>query len=180
MLFRSYYQYTGKAATQFRKLEHRAFWLVAHWLGRKFQLTTAAVLARFGKGGAFTAEGVRLVRHSAYPTLRYKENYLKPNPYTTQAKIGREELPDENPWLGFEDRPGWADIRVKVLERDGWTCRLCRRPVTNETAQVDHLRRYSSYKRPVDANRPENLWTLCIDCHAKKTEWERQRESRMR
>jgi RNA-directed DNA polymerase len=175
-----YYQCTSKAATQFRELEHRTFWWVAHWLGRKFQMTIAAVLTRFCKEGVFAADEVKLVRHSAYPALRYKDRFLKPNPYTTQEKIVREELPDEDPWLGFEDRPGWADIRLEVLGRDGWTCRLCDRPVTNETAQVDHLRRYSSYKRPVDANRPENLWTLCIDCHAKKTERERQMESRMR
>lgn len=35
-------------------------------------------------------------------------------------------------------------------------------------------------KRPVDANRLENLQTLCVPCHARKTELDRQRESRVR
>jgi RNA-directed DNA polymerase len=174
-----YYQYTSKAATQFRKLEHRTFWLVAHWLGRKFHLTIPQVLVRFQQDSDFTEGEVKLVKHTAHPALKYKGRFLKPNPYTTQEKIERESLPDENPWLGFEDRPGWADIRLTVLKRDGWTCRFCKEVVTNETAEVDHILRYSHYKRPVDANRPENLWTLCIDCHARKTEWERQMESRM-
>jgi len=176
-----YYQYTSKTTRQFSKLECKAFWLMAHWLGRKFQLTMPQVLARFyTKGVGIGEEEIKLKRHGEFLTLQYKERFLKPNPYTTQEKIGREELPDDNPWPGFEDRPGWTDIKRKALERDNWTCRLCKTVCTPETCQVDHLIKYSSYKRPVDANRLDNLWTLCITCHKIKTESEQRRESRMR
>lgn len=175
-----YYQYTGRASTQFRKLEHKTFWYMAHWLGRKFRLTMPQVMRRFCKGGSLTDGKTTLTRHSNFPTLRYKKRFLKPNPYTSQGRIEREELPDENPWPGFEDRPGWADLRRQVMERDGMTCRLCKSPVTPETCQVDHIIRYSRFKRPVDANRLGNLWTLCIPCHRSKTESEQRMESRMR
>jgi len=176
-----YYQYTSKALYQFRKLEHKTFWQMAHWLGRKFQLAMPQVMDRYYTRGVGLGEGeVHLKRHSEFPTLQYKERFLKPNPYTTEEKIGREELPDDNPWPGFEDRPGWADIRLKALERDNWTCRLCKTVCTPETCQVDHIIRYSHYKKPVDANFLGNLWTLCITCHKRKTEYEQRMESRMR
>jgi RNA-directed DNA polymerase len=174
-----YYQYTSKASTQFNRLEHKTFWLLAHWLGRKFQLSMPRVMRRFRKDGSLTDGVTTLTRHTAFPTLQYKKRFLKPNPYTSQERIEREELPDENSWPGFEDRPGWADLRRQVMDRDGMTCKLCKSPVTPETCQVDHIIQYSRFKRPVDANRLGNLWTLCIDCHSKKTESERQMESRM-
>src|SRR5262249_3802091 len=125
-------------------------------------------------------ETCTLVRHTSFKTRRYQLSPRKPNPYTTQAVIEREELLDDNPWLGHEPRPGMMDLRPLVLERDGYICRLCKKPVTSATANVDHIRPLRYIKRPVDANTLRNLWTLCIPCHQKKTEYDRQMESRMR
>jgi RNA-directed DNA polymerase len=174
-----YYQYTSKAGQQFSELSYRTFWRMAHWLGRKLQLSMPRVMARFRKDGSLGEEEVTLARHTDFPTLRYKKRFLKPNPYTVQEKIEREELPDDNPWPGFENRPGLADTKRKAQERDNWMCRICKKAVTPETCEVDHAIPYRSYKRPVDANRLENLWTLCIPCHRRKTESQRQMESRM-
>jgi len=174
-----YYQYTSMAYTQFRKLEYKTFWYMAHWLGRKYQLSMPRVMRRFRKGCSLTDGETTLTRHTNFPTLQYNKRFLKPNPYTTQERIEREELPDEHPWPGFEDRPGWADLRRQVMERDGMTCRLCKSPITPETCEVDHIIPYNRFKRPVDANRLKNLWTLCIACHRTKTESERQMESRV-
>jgi RNA-directed DNA polymerase len=173
-----YYQYTSKASTQFKRLEYKTFWLMAHWLARKYRLAMPDVMRRFREGCNLTDGETTLTRHTQFPTLRYKRP-LKPNPYTTQESIEREEFPDENPWRGFESRPGMADLRRQVMERDGMTCRLCKTPVTPETCQVDHIIRYSRFKRPVDANRLRNLWTLCIPCHRAKIESERRMESRV-
>jgi group II intron reverse transcriptase/maturase len=175
-----YYQYTGKASTQFNKLEHKTFWAVAHWLGGKFKLSMQQVMKRFYRNTSLGEDGATLTRHTAFPTLRYRERFLKPNPYTTREVIGREELPEDNPWLGFEDRPGWTDTKRKAQERDNWTCRICKKAVAPETCEVDHIIPYDRYKRPVDANRLENLWTLCIECHRTKTESDRRRESPVR
>jgi group II intron reverse transcriptase/maturase len=181
-----YFRYTNKAQAQFSRLDHETFWLVAHWLGRKHRLSMPAVLARYysrGNGSAKAlGEGkVRLVKHSSIKTRRYRDSPFKPNPYTTQEmEIKREELLDEHPWLGTEARPGMADLRPRVLDRDGYRCFLCKGPVTDATAQVDHLRPVCHFRRPVDANRLENLQTLCIACHAWKTEYDRRMESRMR
>jgi group II intron reverse transcriptase/maturase len=175
-----YYQYTSKAAVQFGKLDYRTFWHMAHWLGRKFKLSMPQVMARFRTNGYLSEGDVTLLKHAAFPTTQYKQRFLKPNPYTKQEIIAREELPDEDPWIGFEDRPGWADLKRQAQERDNWTCRVCKSRVTPETCQVDHIIPYSSFKRPVDANRLDNIWTLCIDCHRVKTELERRMESPVR
>jgi predicted amidohydrolase YtcJ len=45
-----YYQYTGKASTQFNKLAYRVFWALAHWLSRKFRLTRRGVMPRYLRG----------------------------------------------------------------------------------------------------------------------------------
>jgi RNA-directed DNA polymerase len=182
-----YYQYTSKVGHQFSLMEREAFWRVAHWLARKHQLSIPATLARFrtasvpGTPGALGVDKVQLTRHSSFKGRRYHASPSKPNPYTTQEVIiEREGRLDDNPWLGTEARPGMMDLRPVVLERDAYRCVLCGAAVTDGTAQVDHLRPVRSFKRPVDANRLENLRTLCAPCHARKTEFDRRRESRVR
>jgi RNA-directed DNA polymerase len=182
-----YYQYTSKACRQFSRMERETFWLVAHWLARKHRLGIPETLTKFyavhvkGDPKTLGVDEVWLVRHTSYKGLRYRSSPFKPNPYTTTgAGFEREELFDDDPWRGTESRPGMADLRPLVLKRDGNRCRRCKEPVTEETAQVDHIRPVRSFKRPVDANRLENLWTLCIRCHKWKTEKDRQRESPVR
>jgi RNA-directed DNA polymerase len=171
-----YFQYTSMVGVQFGRLEYETFWLMAHWLGRKFKLSMSEVMCQYK-----TALTVALKGHRGFKARKYTERFVKPNPYTAEHGFDREELPDTNPWIGTEDRPGAADLRLVVLERDGYKCRRCGRPVTNATAQVDHIRPVASFKRPEDAQRLENLQTLCTEpCHMRKTELYRQRESRMR
>jgi 5-methylcytosine-specific restriction endonuclease McrA len=181
-----YYQYTSKVGRQFSLMEREAFWRMAHWLARKHQLSIPATLARFhnvrseGAPRTLGVGKVWLIRHSSFKGQRYHASPSKPNPYTTrEVVLEREEGLDDNPWLGTEERPGMMDLRPVVLERDAYRCVLCKAAVTNGTAQVDHLRPVCSFKRPVDANRLDNLQTLCISCHARKTEFDRQRESRV-
>jgi group II intron reverse transcriptase/maturase len=182
-----YYQCTSKVGHQFSLMEREAFWGVAHWLARKHQLSIPATLARFltaavpGARETLGVDKVRLIRHSDFKGRRYHVSPSKPNPYTTrEVVIEREGRLDNSPWLGTEERPGMMDLRAVVLERDAYRCVLCGTAVTDSTAQVDHLRPVCSFKRPVDANRLDNLRTLCAPCHAWKTEFDRQRESRVR
>ena len=177
-----YYQYTSKASATFSKVEDRAFWLLAHWLGRKYQLNMSEVMKRYRlEAGLGTKEYQLTKAYRDFPSLRYAKRFLKSNPYTTQEKIQREELLTETYWTGQERRPGTADLRPLILERDGYICQRCGERGTPETLHVDHIRPVRRFKRPVDANVPENLQTLHIEvCHKQKTEIDRQRESRVR
>jgi 5-methylcytosine-specific restriction endonuclease McrA len=67
-----------------------------------------------------------------------------------------------------------------MLERDQYTCQHCGLAMTTTTGEVDHIKPVRRFKRPIDANVLENLWTLCRPCHAAKTHQDRQVESRMR
>ena len=134
---------------------------------------------RDGKNTFATEQGYRLILPSGFSSATYKKRFLKPNPYTTQEEVKREELPNDKYWSGYEARLGMADLRLIVLERDGYTCQICERRVTLHTAQVDHLKPFRRFKKPVDANTPENLWVLCEPCHRRKTELDREAESRV-
>lgn len=173
-----YYQYTSKAATQFQEVEHYTFWRMAHWLGRKFKIKMPVVMERYKCDSTFITAKQQLLRASNFSTQNYKRRFFKPNPYTTQVAIIREELPQDDYWVGNEARKGMADLRPLVMERDGYICQLCGKPVTEERAQIDHIKPVRRFKRPVDANFPDNLWTVCIECHEWKTEYDRQMESR--
>jgi hypothetical protein len=176
-----YYQYTGKAATQFSELEHVLFWKMAHGLGRKFNMRMSEVMRRFHKTGSFATTEDYLIKPTEYKSLQYRERFFKPNPYLTLEKeLSREALLDETYWTGDEQRPGMADLRPQILERDRYTCQHCGTAVTTTTGEVDHIKPVRRFKRPIDANVPETLWTLCLPCHAAKTPQDRQAESRMR
>ena len=175
-----YYQFTSRPSTDFSKLGSITFWLTAHWLCRKYRISMPTCMRRFYGGKRLGTANTKLTKHQSFKHQKWMKGSLVPNPYTTQATIAREELPDKNPWTGHEDRPGWADIRLIVLQRDDFTCGLCKTTVTYSNAQVDHLVPYRKFKRPVEANRPENLWTLCEECHKRKTQSDRRMESRVR
>lgn len=182
-----YYRYTHKVHAQFQQMEHAAFEVFSRWLATKHQLSLPETLARFyarrdgHDAKTLGVDKVWLARHTSYKGRHYHGSPFKPNPYTTQevSLLRREELLEENPWLGVEERPGMEDLRPQVLERDGYHCVKCQAAVTKETAQVDHDRPVCDFKRPVDANRLDNLQTLCIACHKRKTETDRRMESRM-
>jgi RNA-directed DNA polymerase len=180
-----YYQYTSKVAVPFGKMQTEAFWLFAHWLGRKHKLKMTEVMQTYykvhvkGDSKTLGVDEIWLARHSSFKAKRYSDSPFKPNPYTTLGPIKREELLDDNPWLGNEERPGMADLRPIVLERDEFRCCQCGEAVTYRTAQVDHIKSVCRFKIPVDANRLENLQTLCIPCHEQKTRSHHQGESRV-
>jgi RNA-directed DNA polymerase len=176
-----YYQYTSRTAMQFGDVEYHPFWGMAHWLGRKYQLTLPVVLQQFREGGHCTTQKLRLLRPTDFPPLQYKQRFLKPNPYIMQEKkLDREELPAETYWTGYEARPGMGDLRPLILDRDEHTCQIGGNKVTDSTAQVDHIRPVRRFKRPTAANVDWNLWTLCMPCHKEKTKYDQQAESRVR
>lgn len=176
-----YYQYASKTSVQFGKVEHYTFWRMGHWLGRKFQISIREVMRRYRKENTFANGEYRLMKATEIKTKRYRKSARKPNPYTEQeVRIRRERLLQESHWTGWEPRAGMNDLRPQVMERDGHVCQMCEKAVRRHTAHIDHIKPVRRFKRPVEANRMENLWTLCIACHKEKTETDRQMESRMR
>ena len=59
----------------------------------------------------------------------------------------------------------WSTIRLAVLKRDGYQCRIHGQGCTWLATEVDHI-------IPGDDHRLENLQALCHRCHAGKTAFE--------
>jgi RNA-directed DNA polymerase len=180
----NYYRYAYNASRVFAAMDHFAFWRMAHWLGRKYRCSMPRVMRRYKRrvNGHVTL-GVEA--GAVFRIFSIKRDQLRsrtfPNPYELpQADLVREFCyATGRLWTGHEDRPGITDLRWLVLCRDLYRCRNCGREVTEDTAEVDHIRPVRRYRRPIDANVKGNLQTLCIECHRAKTQTDRQMESRM-
>lgn len=55
-------------------------------------------------------------------------------------------------------------MREYILKRDHFTCRYCESPVTNKTANIDHVRPWKLGGRTIESN----LVTCCQPCNARK------------
>lgn len=58
----------------------------------------------------------------------------------------------------------WKVLRMAILERDGFRCKVCG---TGGRLEVDHVKAVRTH--PELSYTPENLQALCPSCHTKKT-----------
>ncbi|HEU4746239.1 MAG TPA: DEAD/DEAH box helicase [Anaerolineales bacterium] len=63
--------------------------------------------------------------------------------------------------------PGWSQIRDRVRARDRYTCQVCGAVETDRQHDVHHKVPFRAFTSFVEANRLENLTTLCPACHHK-------------
>lgn len=61
--------------------------------------------------------------------------------------------------------PQWPRIRSLVLERDQHRCQVCGTPSSLQPLHVHHIRPLRTFDSIQDANRLDNLTTLCPTCH---------------
>lgn len=75
---------------------------------------------------------------------------------TEEAMTRIEEL-RAMPYSEYLEQPEWQKTRLRAIERDGSICRACG---SSERLNVHHV----TYERTGE-ERPEDLTTLCRDCH---------------
>lgn len=63
--------------------------------------------------------------------------------------------------------PGWAQIRDQVRARDRYTCQVCGVVEAGRQHDVHHKVPFRAFPSSVEANRLDNLITLCPSCHRK-------------
>ena len=63
--------------------------------------------------------------------------------------------------------PDWPRIRDRVRARDKYTCQVCGAVESNRQHDVHHKTPFRAFTSMMDANRLENLTTLCPSCHRK-------------
>lgn len=59
----------------------------------------------------------------------------------------------------------WNQQRLSVLERDAYTCQVCGRTDKGPNLHVHHKIPFKQFSSYLEANRTENLITLCSSCH---------------
>jgi len=63
--------------------------------------------------------------------------------------------------------PDWNRIRDRVRARDGYKCQVCGAPETTRQHDIHHKTPFKAFASREEANRLENLTTLCPSCHHK-------------
>ena len=87
-------------------------------------------------------------------------------------KMWISEQPDLQPKVGTPSHrrgANWAEQSDRARERDEYACRICGQSEEDLGRQLDvhHKIPYRNFKSNVEANRLENLITVCPSCHAK-------------
>ncbi len=86
-----------------------------------------------------------------------------------------ERLSQDGLWTNAPNDygPAWPQIRARVRARDGFRCQLCWRAETDRQHDVHHKTPFRMFRdaegkiQREQANRMENLVTLCPECHHK-------------
>ena len=182
-----YYKASSSPSRPFDTLTQELFWDMAHWLGRKFDITMPEVMKRYRKEHTFGTKRTQLVTPFEHKAKRLLTKTWH-NPYTAKEAIVREKLLIiQSLWSGEEYRHGRMDIREDVRERKGTICAIngpdCESrgiPLHPSEVIVDHIRLRSKFKYPKDADRMDNYQILCTNCHRAKTKNDLEVLSRVR
>ena len=181
-----YYRSTSSPACIFSALSHELYWLMAHWLGRKYTTSTPGILHKYKEGDTFRVGATKLVMPQEYKAKKFVAKTWH-NPYTGTAPLTRERLFSlENIWTGYQDRHGASDLREEVILTKGTMCAIqgpeCishGKPLHPSEVEVDHIKPRAAFKDPTEADRMGNLQPTCTPCHRAKTKTDRKVLSRM-
>ncbi len=79
----------------------------------------------------------------------------------------REKLRGMRLWTADKNDYGrdWPVIREQILARDGYTCQVCHKTMAESVLHVHHVKPFRTFINKREANDPDNLITLCPDCH---------------
>lgn len=161
----NYYKYATNASRIFNKIQFLMGPKIVEWIADKQDCKHKTVWAQSENEYPFAMNGARMTRLTNLTENRKKSPLRHDHPYLNDdTDKNRENLPSENPWLGFnEGRKGWSDKRWKALERDGWKCQRCDKELKDNPV-VHHIRPYSRQDSG-EINRLDNLVSMCKACH---------------
>ena len=156
--------------------------LMAHWLGRKYQMSIPRVIRTYGRAGNTLGTGKYTLRRAdEFKVKRHKLRKIG-NPYTsTETTIQRESLDRlEGEWSP-ENRTGVAEQNEVVYQRDQGICGICGDFVPWKEAHIDHKTPRFRFKPGESGDTLEHLWILHREpCHHLKTKRDRQSGRRVR
>jgi RNA-directed DNA polymerase len=176
-----YYQTTSSPSFSFDKLSYECFWLMAHWLGRKYQMSMPMVMRAFRKGNTLGTGTHTLDMPSDFKATRHRLRVIQ-NPSTSKTIIQRENIdPLGKEWIGVELRKGMMDHKRVVYQRDAGICGICGNFIPWDEAEMDHRIPRHRFKPLESGDTLDNLWMLHRElCHSLKTKRDLQGGGRVR
>lgn len=159
--YRIAHNFTSIAGT----LDHWALWITLKAICRKYDIPTGTAMKQYYRNGTIQIdEFCQLEKFSGIPM---KLDYRGPVKYCP----GEKQTTEDDMEIGFfieGVRLGSQDAKYQTLQRDNYRCLKCGKPVTDKDSQADHIipvKRFASFAL---ATTPDNLQTLCLDCHREK------------
>ena len=128
----------------------------------EIQVTTQVV--GFKKLRWFTQENLGEAPLDLPPTELQTTGY-----WLTLSNAAVEGLRASGAWTNDPNDygPDWPRLRLAVRTRDGFRCRVCGAPENGREHDVHHKTPFRTFTSAAEANRLDNLVTLCPTCHRK-------------
>ncbi len=151
------------------QLDYHAFWTAVKALCRRYDITPAQCLRRYGRGGCISIGESYTLKRAQDVTASWMQT--SPLPYEPGTGCYLDDVDWEAEVRRYENpqRPGRMDFKAWALFRDGYRCRQCGTRVTHENSEADHIKPVSSFASYTQATHLLNLQTLCLECHKRKT-----------
>lgn len=149
--------------------EHWAFWTAVKAISRKLNIKSGKVLQQYYHDGTIVVgDECKLEK---FRNTSIKLYVSSPKPYEPGGFCMYEN--DEEQEASFHKynergRFGQWDSKHDTLRRDNFRCQKCGCKVTAETSAADHIKPVNSFASFQLADKPENLQTLCMQCHKEK------------
>lgn len=117
--------------------------------------------------------GYHRVRWETHEKLAFHELDLPPSQLITNgfwisvAEDTVDNLKNDGTWNSDRNYYGanWNQQRQAALARDEYRCRFCGVPEGDSSHHVHHKTPFRAFASPLEANRLDNLITLCPTCH---------------
>ncbi len=163
----NYYKYATDAAKVFSNVRYFTWHRMTRWLARKYRTSRKKLISRrLDSKSPISINGATLYDLTGKSDIYGKSPTRHGHPYLDGETRKRERLPENDPWLANDEkRRGWRDVKVRARAEDNHTCQKCGKDLSNDSAPVHHIRQRSRYDNPTEADRLENLETLCAPCH---------------
>lgn len=154
----------------------RRAYFKAHYIPYRYSIHKRNQKSRSKNYGTWADEAhtqAYIVTKLSFIPIRYTRFHSQQNPYlpakqeSPPVKVtDMPPHPDDLPEVLVNETYGreWPMIRRQVLQRDGYRCTNCGKPVTGRNAHVHHRQKLRCIKRR-QAHLWDNLDTLCPACH---------------
>lgn len=166
----NYYRIAHDFNRRANQLDYHAFWIGVKALCRRYDITTAQCIRRFGGSNGGLSIGDSCVLKRAQD-IQGSWKQAAPKPYDPGTGCYLDDVDWEVEVRRYENRqrPGRMDFKAWTLFRDGNRCRRCGTRVTWETSEADHIEPVNRFASYAQATHLLNLQTLCLRCHKEKS-----------